>query len=418
MLVAAASLRPAEPGVDPALMAELHQRPAQPDAAPGAARARRPSAELVRERLGDGRRRRVRGRLRHGQRRQPADPPRAAAGARGRGRRARTARRSTSCAELGPRAASRSVLLRLARLPAGRGRGGPRRRRAGRRLGSRRRSRRWPSSTRHSASDATARPRPGGDPAPRAAAGLRASARRATRCCATSARASASSAHARAARLLAKRAAAPEQVAAHLLADAAGAARRGWSRRSAKRGARALRAGAADSAVAYLRRALEEPPVRRATCRWVLLELGLAEAFTSGPDAAEHLREAYNATTGSGRSADGSPSSLGSVLLFTGRGGRGGRDPRRGGGPAPRGRGPSWRCACRRSSSCRRASASCGADPGVPPERDYRARVEPGRRSAGTAHHGVHRRHWATTLGRCVRRAGARSAARAASLIA
>ena len=55
-------------------------------------------------------------------------------------------------------------------------------------------------------------------------------------------------------------------------------------------GRAAMRAGAADSAVAYLRRALEEPPPagRRAE---LLLELGAAEALTNGPAAAEHLRD-------------------------------------------------------------------------------------------------------------------------------
>ena len=54
----------------------------------------------------------------------------------------------------------------------------------------------------------------------------------------------------------------------------------------------AVRKGAADSAVAYLRRALEEPPPPDRRPR-LLFELGLVEAGTSGPDALEHLREAY-----------------------------------------------------------------------------------------------------------------------------
>ena len=55
-----------------------------------------------------------------------------------------------------------------------------------------------------------------------------------------------------------------------------------------------MRRGAADSAVAYLRRALEEPPPpdRRTG---ILLALGAAEALTSGPAAAEHLRAALDA---------------------------------------------------------------------------------------------------------------------------
>jgi DNA-binding CsgD family transcriptional regulator len=121
--------------------------------------------------------------------------------------------------------------------------------------------------------------------------------------------------HGRAAGLLADAGAPVEQVAAHLrftpahakhwvvetLMSAAGAARR---------------KGAADSAVSYLARALSEPPLpeRRPD---VLLELGLAEALTSGPAAAEHLREAYEAL--SDPQARGMAAQvLGRALLFTG----------------------------------------------------------------------------------------------------
>jgi hypothetical protein len=97
--------------------------------------------------------------------------------------------------------------------------------------------------------------------------------------------------HARAARLLGEAGAESERVAAHLLlippaadsqvvATLRDAARRAGSR------------GASESAVAYLRRALAEPPpvVERAR---LLLELGSAEALLSGDAAVEHLREAH-----------------------------------------------------------------------------------------------------------------------------
>jgi DNA-binding CsgD family transcriptional regulator/tetratricopeptide (TPR) repeat protein len=98
-------------------------------------------------------------------------------------------------------------------------------------------------------------------------------------------------AHARAARLLAAAGAEPERVAAHLLrsppaadpqvvATLRDAARRAGSR------------GAPESAVAYLRRGLAEPPpaAERAD---VLLQLGSVEALVRGDAAIEHLREAH-----------------------------------------------------------------------------------------------------------------------------
>jgi DNA-binding CsgD family transcriptional regulator len=97
--------------------------------------------------------------------------------------------------------------------------------------------------------------------------------------------------HARAATLLAERSAPAEQIATHLLA----APRRvdPWVVDVLTDAAAAARAkGAADTAVSLLTRALEEPPPpdRRAE---LLLELGLAETLTSGPAAADHLREAW-----------------------------------------------------------------------------------------------------------------------------
>jgi DNA-binding CsgD family transcriptional regulator/tetratricopeptide (TPR) repeat protein len=97
--------------------------------------------------------------------------------------------------------------------------------------------------------------------------------------------------HARAAHLLAAAGAEPERVAAHLLrsppaadpevvATLRDAARRAGSR------------GAPESAVAYLRRALAEPPPA-AERAGVLFQLGSVEALVSGDAAIEHLREAH-----------------------------------------------------------------------------------------------------------------------------
>ena len=121
--------------------------------------------------------------------------------------------------------------------------------------------------------------------------------------------------HGRAARLLADAGAAVDQVAAHLRVTPA----RGepWvveTLRSAAAGAR--RKGAADSAVAYLARALAEPPAPEHRGD-VLLELGLAEALTSGPDAAEHLRAGYDALRDPAARALVAQV-LGRALLFTG----------------------------------------------------------------------------------------------------
>jgi DNA-binding CsgD family transcriptional regulator len=99
--------------------------------------------------------------------------------------------------------------------------------------------------------------------------------------------------HGRAARLLTVAGAPVEEVAAHL--QTAPARAEAWvveALRSAAAAAR--RKGAADSAVAYLVRALAEPPPPEVRAE-LLLELGLAEALTNGPAAAEHLRAAYAA---------------------------------------------------------------------------------------------------------------------------
>jgi len=99
--------------------------------------------------------------------------------------------------------------------------------------------------------------------------------------------------HARTASLLRDAGATTEQVAAHVLLTAGRG--HGWVVDSLRDAARTARQrGAPDSAVAYLRRALEEPPGPELRVQ-VLLELGLAEALTSAPAAAQHLRQAYEA---------------------------------------------------------------------------------------------------------------------------
>ena len=101
--------------------------------------------------------------------------------------------------------------------------------------------------------------------------------------------------HAHAAEVLREAQASDEAVAAHLLH----APRRGEPAtiemlRSAARGA--VRRGGPEGAVAYLARALEEPPPPDLRPQ-VLLELGAAESEMSAPDAADHLAEAVDALT-------------------------------------------------------------------------------------------------------------------------
>ena len=69
------------------------------------------------------------------------------------------------------------------------------------------------------------------------------------------------------------------------------AARRGPST-AAGRGQHGAAQGDADSAAAFLERALAEPPPE-ACGRRCCFQLGVAEAFSNGPAAVVHLREAY-----------------------------------------------------------------------------------------------------------------------------
>src|SRR5262245_29747951 len=96
--------------------------------------------------------------------------------------------------------------------------------------------------------------------------------------------------HSRAAQLLTASEADPERVAAHLLlVSPNGAAEVVAVLRDAACSAGSR--GASDSAVAYLRRALAEPPIASERAD-VLLELGSAEALVCGTSAVEHLQEA------------------------------------------------------------------------------------------------------------------------------
>jgi DNA-binding CsgD family transcriptional regulator/Flp pilus assembly protein TadD len=122
--------------------------------------------------------------------------------------------------------------------------------------------------------------------------------------------------HGRAARILSETGAPPEQVAAHLLV----VPRRGeqWvSDLLQQAAADAMRKAAPESAVAYLRRALEEPPPPDQLAR-VQFELGVAEMLTRGPAALEHLEAAYGAIDDPVQRAVVA-GVLGRALLFTGR---------------------------------------------------------------------------------------------------
>jgi DNA-binding CsgD family transcriptional regulator len=101
--------------------------------------------------------------------------------------------------------------------------------------------------------------------------------------------------HAAAARRLADEGASADRIAAHLLAsDPTGD---GWVVDSLRAAARAAVAnGAPDSAAAYLRRALAEPPSEPSRPD-VLLELGFAESYVGDPQAAADLEAALDTAT-------------------------------------------------------------------------------------------------------------------------
>ena len=96
--------------------------------------------------------------------------------------------------------------------------------------------------------------------------------------------------HSRAALIMRRAGAAPDRLAVHLLAlPPAGDPEVFGALVEAARAAAAR--GSADTAIAYLRRALEEPPPDDARPA-VLLELGSIESRAGDPRAVEHLREA------------------------------------------------------------------------------------------------------------------------------
>jgi len=138
--------------------------------------------------------------------------------------------------------------------------------------------------------------------------------------------------HARAAALLRATGAPVEQVAAQLLH----APPRGESWAAGLLwdvGRAAMRSGAADSAVAYLRRALDDLP-RQGDHARLLFELGVAEAFTNGPTATEHLARAYEQLSDPAARA-AAAGLLARTLLFTGAGEEAAAVARRAAGELP-----------------------------------------------------------------------------------
>jgi DNA-binding NarL/FixJ family response regulator len=120
--------------------------------------------------------------------------------------------------------------------------------------------------------------------------------------------------HGRAAALLKEAGASPDQVAMQLL----NTPHRGepWVAELLREAGRAAkRRGAAESAVAYLRRALEEPPPEEQRAE-LLLELGLTETLISAPAALEHLDQAYQALDDPGQRAVAAHE-LGRLWMFT-----------------------------------------------------------------------------------------------------
>ena len=100
-----------------------------------------------------------------------------------------------------------------------------------------------------------------------------------------------SGAHRRAAEALLDRGAPPEQAAAHLTQTVSN--RDPFAVAALRRAAEsAISAGSPEAAVAYLRRALEELPAREDRVD-VLHQLGVAELSTSVPSGSEHLRQAF-----------------------------------------------------------------------------------------------------------------------------
>src|SRR4051794_320730 len=120
--------------------------------------------------------------------------------------------------------------------------------------------------------------------------------------------------HARAGAVLREAGAGLDQVASQLMHTP----RRGDAKVAQalhEAGMAAFKRGAIDSAASYLRRALEEPPPADVRAQ-LLLDLGEVEALQSGPEAARHLREAYEGLSDI-RLRVRAANSLGRALLFT-----------------------------------------------------------------------------------------------------
>ncbi|MER5429161.1 BTAD domain-containing putative transcriptional regulator [Streptomyces sp. NPDC002588] len=138
--------------------------------------------------------------------------------------------------------------------------------------------------------------------------------------------------HERAARALHTAGAPLQQVAAHLLLTPRRADP--WAVDLLRTAAReAVGRGAADAAVTYLTRALDEPPGpdRRPD---VLLELGRAETLGNGPAAVEHLGQAYETLPDPARRATAALA-LARTLVFAGGPGQATAFARRAAGELP-----------------------------------------------------------------------------------
>jgi DNA-binding CsgD family transcriptional regulator len=121
--------------------------------------------------------------------------------------------------------------------------------------------------------------------------------------------------HAAAATVLRRVAAPPERIAAQLLHTST--LTEPWVTALLREAGRAaMQAGAADSAVAYLRRALDTADADEDRGR-LLLDLGSAEALTSGLAAATHLQQAYEELVNPAARAEAA-AQLGRTLMFMG----------------------------------------------------------------------------------------------------
>ncbi len=120
--------------------------------------------------------------------------------------------------------------------------------------------------------------------------------------------------HERAAKLLMDLGAAPELVAAQLLA----VPRRGelWVVELLSEAAQTARGHAPESAASYLQRALEEPPPAEQR-EQLLLELGLVEGYVNATAAVEHISQVNDHLVEPQARADAA-AILGRMLLFTG----------------------------------------------------------------------------------------------------